>query len=158
MTPRISLGKCNDINISKIAEMYKAGNVKAGEAVVRDGKEYFVASQCAYTHTTNAMGDISKTYRLKNNGEWHLQNRTVKNERGSYRRGVNSLMGKTSDEVSLGGQSAFQRLEDGTYMQPSEGHYPARIVSSSEIEAAIDYIKGHGAAENYTRLLRDYKN
>lgn len=158
MAPRISLGKCTDVNIPKMLEMYKAGKVKAGEAVVRGGKEYFIASETAYTHTTNAMGDVRKTYRLHSNGEWHLKDRQVENERGSYRRRVDTLMGKTDDSVSLGHQQPFIRQEDGTYLQPAFAHYPAKIASSEEIEAAINYVKGNGALENYTKLLRNYKN
>lgn len=158
MTPRISLGKCTDINVPKIVEMYKAGKVEAGEAVVRGGKEYFVGPQVAYTHTTNAMGDVRKGYRLHSNGEWHLKDRQVNNERGSYRRHVDTVMGKTDDGVSLGHQQAFIRQEDGTYLQPAFANYPARVATSEEIEAAINYVKGKGSAENYTKLLRDYKN
>ena len=65
MCPRISLGKCNDVNIPKIVQMCKAGKIEAGEAVVRGGKEYFVTPQIAFSHTTNAMGDVRKAYRIK---------------------------------------------------------------------------------------------
>lgn len=133
--------------------MYKAGNVKPGEAVICGGKEYFVGPQIAHTHTTNAMGDVRKTYRLKNNGEWHLQDRTVSNDRGRYSRSVNTIMGKTEDGVSIG-NSYFVRQPDGTYLQPAFANYPSRIATSEEIEAAINYVKGNGALENYTRLQR----
>ena len=156
MTPRISLGKCTDLNIPKIAEMRCSGKVKAGDAVIRGGKEYYVAPTVAYTHTKNNMGDVRKAYSLNNEGEWHLVGRKVNNERGSYRRGINTLMG--TDEVSLGGQQVFIRQADGTYLQSAFAQYPAKIASAEEIEAAINYVKGKGAAEDYTRLLRDYKN
>ena len=141
MVPRISLGKCTDVNISRLAEMYKAGKIGAGEAVVKGGKEYFVGPQVAYSHTTNAMGDVRKGYRLKRNGEWHLQDRQVSNERGTYSRRVNTLMGTTEDGVSLGHQQPFIRQDDGTYLQRAYSDYPARVATSKEIEAAIDISK-----------------
>lgn len=67
-------------------------------------------------------------------------------------------MGTTEDGVSLGHQQPFIRQDDGTYLQRAYSDYPARVATSKEIEAAIDYIKGKGAAENYTRLLRNCKD
>ena len=64
-------------------------------------------------------------------------------------------MGTTENSVSLGNQQSFIRQDDGTYLQRANAHYPARIATSGEIEAAIDYVKGKGAVENYTNLLRD---
>ena len=154
MVSRISLGKCTDLNIPKIVEMYRAGKVDAWEAVIRGGKEYFVGPQVAYTHTTNAMGDVRKGYRLFSDGEWYLNNRQVNNNRGAYRRYVDTFMGKTEDGVSLGHQQAFIRQPDGTYLQSAFSIYPARVATSEEIEAAINYVKGRGSADNYTRLLR----
>ncbi|MBE7703433.1 MAG: hypothetical protein E7Z89_05205 [Cyanobacteria bacterium SIG28] len=159
MAPRISLGKCNDLEIPKLVELYKKGKVRAGDPIkLSNGKEYFVASQTAYSNTQNANGVVRKGYRLHSNGEWHLKRRQVNNERGSYSRYVDTVMGKTEDSVSLGHQQSFIRQEDGSYLQPAFAHYPARKATSEEIEAAIDYIKGKGSAENYQRLLRDYNN
>ena len=158
MAIRLSLAKCDDINILKLAKLYKEGMIKSGEGItLPNGKTYFMSYNTVRTKVKNELGEVSKSY-LKRDGEWFLQNRKVRNERGSYRRGVNSVFGADIDEVSLGGQQAFQRLEDGRYIQGGFANYPAKIVSSEEIEAAIDYIKGKGSAENYTRLLRDYKN
>ncbi len=160
MGRKISLALCNDVEIPRLAEMYKSGKIKAGEGVkLPNGKTYFVTSDIAYTRADKEIGDVRKHYVNRRDG-WHLQDRQVSNERGSYHRGVGTVLGTNPDEefVSLGGQSAFVRQPDGTYFQPAFSIYPAREASSAEIEAAIDYIKGKGSAENYTRLLRNYQD
>ena len=154
---RLSLGVCTDANVKRVFEQYRKGIVKAGEEVVTGGKSYFVGGTSAYTKADKAIGEVRKSYRLHNDGNWHLKRRAVKNERGSYSRSVDTCMGVTDDMVSLGGQQGFIKQADGTYLQRAYGHYPARIATPQEIESAIDYIKGHGSVENYTRLLRNYK-
>lgn len=154
---RTSLGICTDANVKKVFENYRKGLVKAGEEVVTAGKSYFVGGTSAHTKANNALGEVRKSYHMHNDGNWYLHDRTVRNNRGSYTRRVDTSMGLTDDIVSLGGQQGFIRQPDGTYLQKAYAHYPARIVSSNEIEAAIDYVKGKGSVENYTRLLRDYR-
>ena len=154
---RTSLGVCTDANVKRVFEKYKNGIVKAGEEVVTGGKSYFVGGTSAHTKADKAIGEVRKFYRLHNDGNWYLHRRAVKNNRGSYSRNVDTLMGSTDDVVSLGGQQGFIKQADGTYLQRAYAHYPAKIATSQEIEAAIDYVKGRGSVENYTRLLRNYK-
>ena len=154
---RISLGRCNDPKVLEMVKLVKERAIQAGDSVIAsNGKRYNACSDVVYSCAHNEVGEVHKMYRLHNNGEWHLKRRSVKNERGSYSRNTDSVMGKPEDSVSLGGQQSFEKQNDGTYIQRAYAHYPARQVTSKEIEAAIDYVKGNGAAENYTRLLRDY--
>lgn len=153
---RTSLGKCNDLNVKRVFESYKKGLVKAGDEVVVNGKSYFAGGLTATTKVKNALGEVRKEYRLHNDGDWYLHGRTVENSRGKYSRRVNTLMGKTSDRVSLGGQQEFVKQEDGTYVQRTAG-FPFKVVSSEEMEAAIDYVKGKGSAESYKKLLRTHR-
>ena len=158
MSTKFGLARCNDAEVARLAELYKQGKVKAGEGVkLANGKTYFVTSNVAYTQANNAMGDVRKHYSHVND-DWYLQDRIVRNERGSYHRGVGTVIGTMPDEefVSLGGQSAFVRQPDGTYFQPAYARWAAKQATSAEIEAAIDYIKGKGSVEDYTKLLRDY--
>ena len=149
------LAKCNDIFVPKLAELASKGIVKAGDAVVNSaGKRYVAGSSVVYTQAENKVGFVKKIYRKNYDGEWDLVDRQVSNARGSYRRGIDDNSGH--DFVSLGSQQSFVRVDEDTYIQGAYQNFPARIATSDEIEAAIDYIKGVGSAENYKKLVRNY--
>lgn len=158
MVPRVSLGKCNDKNVLMLAKLCKKGKFKAGESIkLPNRKTYIVAIDQIHTYTKNLLGEVRKSYALFKDGEWHLKYRSVCNERGLYRRGVDSANGIIEDTVSLGGQQPFIRMADGTYMQSEFLGSPEVRATSEEIEKAIDYVKGRGSVDNYTKLLRDFR-
>ena len=154
-TTRKALGVCNDLNVKRAFESYRKGIVKAGDEIMMDGKSYSVAGSSVTTKAKKLLGDVRKDYRLHNDGNWYLHDRNVVNTRGQYGRRINTLMGKTDEIVSLGGKQEFVRQEDGSYLQKTNGNFPARIVSAESIESAIDYIKGKGAETSYKDLLKN---
>ena len=159
MISRISLGLCNDRNISRLANLCKKGKIVPGDSVaLKNGKTYIVYTNQVFTYANKKdLGEVRKSYKLLDNGEWHLSYRSVNNSRGLYRRGVNVTDGVVEDSVSLGGQQTFVRMADGKYIQHEFLGYPENIVTSEEVEAAIDYIKGKGWIGDYTKLLRDFR-
>ena len=155
MAFRLSLGRCNDVNIQSLANKLKSGTVKAGEKRVIGNKEYLVSPKLIVSRSMkDDLGEIYKFYREGMNGVWFLKGRQVINERGSYLRSVNIKGDDVIDSVSLGGQDSFVRQVDGSYIQAGLGNVKPVKASVADIEAAIDYIKGQGSVSNYTKLLR----
>ena len=153
---RNSLGVCTDPNVVKVFNSYRKGLIKAGQEVIIEGKKYSSGATTTSTKVKNSLGEVSKSYRLHNDGNWYLHDRSVSNNRGKYGRRVNTLLGSTNEFVSLGGHKEFLKQANGTYIQRTNGNLPPKVVSEAEIEAAIDYVKGKGSVENYTKLVRNY--
>ena len=155
MALRLSLGRCNDVNIQSLANKLKSGTVKAGEKRIIGNKEYLVSPKLIVSRSVkDNLGEVYKFYREGMNGAWFLKGRLVINERGSYLRSVNIIGDDVIDSVSLGGQDSFVRQVDGSYIQAGLGNVKPVKASVADIEAAIDYIKGQGSVSNYEKLLR----
>jgi hypothetical protein len=155
MAFRLSLGRCNDVNVQSLANRLKNGAIEAGQKIIVGDKEYLVSPQLIVTRSMkDDLGEIYKFYREGMNGVWFLKGRQVINERGSYFRSVNIKGDDVIDSVSLGGQDSFVRQVDGSYIQAGLGNVKPVKASVADIEAAIDYIKGQGSVSNYTKLLR----
>lgn len=145
-----NLGKCADAEVPKLAVSCWMGKLRSGDAIQKEGKTYIMRSCRADVCSHNEMGKVLNHYELHPDGEWYLHDNSVQNARGAFRRGVEG----DNIVVSLNDQQAFVRQVDGTYVQPAYANYPARRVTSEEMENAISYINGQGSVENYTKLLR----
>ena len=151
-----SIVSCTDCNVPKLFSMLKKGIINLGSTIGIDGKTYFVTSSFIDTSAKNAMGTVNKVYKLGNNEEFYLISRSVGNERGYYARYVkNNPVNGSEYRVDIG-NSSFIKQPSGRYKQECEPGQYSITVTPEEIEAAIDYVKGKGSVENYTRLLRSY--
>ncbi len=153
MIRKISLGMCTDPYIPRILELVNKGEVKVGQRLyLPNNKTYFPSYNIVVSETKKeGLGNVKKLYEKFADGYIHLTKRVVENERGAYSRSVDYASG--IETVSLGGQPEFIQQADGRFIQSTFANSSQKIVSKQEIESAIDYIKGHGAVENYQKLV-----
>ena len=146
----------NDAELVRIVNLVKKGILPAAENINGTSARYNVGSKVAFkTVETIVPRSVYREQYALGDDAIRVVRESLENERGSFSHYIDAYGTSPAREcVSIGDQLGFVKSDDGFFIQPALGRFPARIVTEGEIHDAINYVKGVGSVEAYSKLLR----